>query len=407
MKWDTVKVEDVVEIIDGDRGKNYPKQHEFQDSGWCLFLNTGNVTNEGFMFENNQFITIEKDLALRKGKLQRGDIVYTTRGTIGNAGYYDGLIPYDNLRINSGMVVLRARSEIAYAKFVYQLLKSSYQKDRIKAYITGSAQPQLPIKNLSKIPISLPPYDIQRQIADFIFSYDDLINNNQKQIKLLEEAAMRLYNEWFVMLRFPGHETTETVDGVPKGWQIKVLKEVCSLIRRGISPKYNEHGESTVINQKCIRNMQVNMSYARKQEKIFSSELQLKDGDVVICSTGEGTLGRVGQISGDYPKTTFDSHVTLVRASDSVGVNYLGRFLQSNEAYFVNIGRGSTNQTELSRSAVETLKIIIPSANIMNEYEKLAQQYRIKIMICNQTINHLRQARDKLLPKLMSGEIEL
>ncbi len=102
----------VCEIIDGDRGVNYPKQDEFSDSGYCLFLNAKNVTAEGFVFENCLFISKEKDIALRKGKLQRGDVVLTTRGTIGNLAYYSSSIPFDNIRINSGMVILRMRHNI-------------------------------------------------------------------------------------------------------------------------------------------------------------------------------------------------------------------------------------------------------------------------------------------------------
>lgn len=112
----------LAEIIDGDRGKNYPKQDEFYPQGYCLFLNTGNVTKEGLIFEENQFITKEKDEALRKGKLKRGDIVYTTRGTVGNAGYYNSNVPYENVRINSGMVILRANVEIVDARFLLKQL---------------------------------------------------------------------------------------------------------------------------------------------------------------------------------------------------------------------------------------------------------------------------------------------
>lgn len=210
----------LAEIIDGDRGKNYPKQDEFYPQGYCLFLNTGNVTKEGLTFEENQFITKEKDEALRKGKLKRGDIVYTTRGTVGNAGYYNSNVPYENVRINSGMVILRANGEIVDARFLYQILKSEYYRPYFKQYCTGSAQPQLPIKNFSQIYLNVPDIKTQHRIADILSAYDDLIENNQKQIKLLEEAAQRLYKEWFVDLRFPGHENTKIVDGVPEGWNI-------------------------------------------------------------------------------------------------------------------------------------------------------------------------------------------
>ena len=112
---------ELAEIVDGDRGKNYPQQHEFQNDGYCLFLNTGNVTETGFSFENNQFISKEKSDMLRKGMLKRRDIVYTTRGTVGNAAFYDDEIPYEHVRINSGMVIIRPNEEIVCVEFLYQI----------------------------------------------------------------------------------------------------------------------------------------------------------------------------------------------------------------------------------------------------------------------------------------------
>lgn len=230
----------LAEIIDGDRGKNYPKQDEFYPQGYCLFLNTGNVTKEGLIFEENQFIMKEKDEALRKGKLKRGDIVYTTRGTVGNAGYYNSSVPYENVRINSGMVILRSNGEIVDARFLYQILKSEYYRPYFKQYCTGSAQPQLPIKNFSQIYLNVPDIKTQHRIADILSVYDDLIENNQRQIKLLEEAAQRLYKEWFVNLRFLGHENTKIVDGVPEGWQWCKVRDVADINSSALPKNYKE-----------------------------------------------------------------------------------------------------------------------------------------------------------------------
>ena len=178
-----LKIEELAEIIDGDRGKNYPKQNEFYENGYCLFLNAGNVTQNGFAFKNNYFITKEKDESLRKGKLQRGDIVYTTRGTVGNAALYSNNIEFENIRINSGMVILRCFAEVIDNRYLYQILKSEYYRPYFKKYCTGSAQPQLPIMNFSKIEINIPDLESQHKIADILSAYDDLIENNQKQIK--------------------------------------------------------------------------------------------------------------------------------------------------------------------------------------------------------------------------------
>ena len=397
----------LAEIIDGDRGKNYPKQDEFYPQGYCLFLNTGNVTKEGLIFEENQFITKEKDEALRKGKLKRGDIVYTTRGTVGNAGYYNSSVPYENVRINSGMVILRSNGEIVDARFLYQILKSEYYRPYFKQYCTGSAQPQLPIKNFSQIYLNVPDIKTQHRIADILSVYDNLIENNQKQIKLLEEAAPRLYKEWFVDLRFPGHENTKIVDGVPEGWSKSTVSEVSAVLRRGISPKYNEKARSIVINQKCIRQTIVSYDEARTQEKKYPAELEMMESDIVICSTGAGTLGRVGQIFEAKGNATLDSHVTLIRANEKIGQQSLFWSLKMKQDYLMNAGKGSTNQLELSRETIGNCKILMPEQKIAEQAEKNFVAIHNKMKECSMQIARLREVRDLLLPKLMSGEMEV
>lgn len=397
----------LADIIDGDRGKNYPKQNEFFPEGYCLFLNAGNVTPNGFSFEENLFITQEKDDLLRKGKLQRGDIVYTTRGTVGNSALYSESVPFENIRINSGMVILRCHEDIVDKQYLYQVLKSEYFRPYFKKYCTGSAQPQLPIINFSKIEINIPEMAAQRRIAGILSAYDNLIENNRKQIKLLEEAAQRLYKEWYVDLRFPGYEHTKITDGVPEGWEKSTVAAVSSILRRGISPRYNENGKFVVINQKCIRQTVVSFDESRRQEKLYPEDLNLQDSDTVICSTGAGTLGRVGQIFGNYPDTTLDSHVTLVRAKEGFGKQYLFQSLNSRQTYLMGMGKGSTNQLELSRGTIQDLDIYIPLKKVLNQFEQVAQPIHDKISVISKSILQLQTARDHLLPKLMNGEVEV
>ena len=161
----------VCEIIDGDRGKNYPKQDEFSDTGYCLFLNAKNVTATGFSFENRMFITKEKDNALHNGKLERGDVVLTTRGTLGNLAFYDDSVPFENVRINSGMVILRMNKSVMTEVFFMEQFKLQLQS--IKGKIaSGSAQPQLPISTMNKIRILLAPMALQEQFAAFVEQTD-------------------------------------------------------------------------------------------------------------------------------------------------------------------------------------------------------------------------------------------
>ena len=167
----SVPMTDLCEIIDGDRGKNYPKQEEFTEEGFCLFLNAKNVTANGFSFETCMYITEEKDSILRNGKLRRGDVVLTTRGTLGNLAFYDDSVPHEHMRINSGMVILRMKRNRIIERFFIEQFKM--QLVSIKEKIaSGSAQPQLPISTMNKIVMLVPDVELQDQFAAFVEQID-------------------------------------------------------------------------------------------------------------------------------------------------------------------------------------------------------------------------------------------
>jgi type I restriction enzyme S subunit len=168
---DTKSMTDVCEIIDGDRGKNYPTADEFSDEGYCLFLNAKNVTSTGFNFATCMFVTKEKDEVLRKGKLSRGDVVLTTRGTLGNLAFYTEDIPFEHVRINSGMVILRMKQDVVDEVYFIEQFKMQLADIREKI-ASGSAQPQLPISAMNKINILTPNIEKQRQFADFVRKVD-------------------------------------------------------------------------------------------------------------------------------------------------------------------------------------------------------------------------------------------
>jgi type I restriction enzyme S subunit len=159
--------ESLITIIDGDRGVNYPKKKDFADTGFCLFMNTKNVRPDGLNFDSSSFITKEKDEALRKGKLQRNDVVITTRGTVGNLGVYSDDVPYEHLRINSGMLILRPNPKDLDSWYLFTVLRSGYFRSQMQRSITGAAQPQLPIKTLVNLKIATPvSLAVQKEIVD-------------------------------------------------------------------------------------------------------------------------------------------------------------------------------------------------------------------------------------------------
>ncbi len=187
---------EVCEIIDGDRGKNYPKQEDFFNEEYCLFLNAKNVTNHGFDFSECMFVTKEKDESLRKGKLKRGDVVLTTRGTLGNLAFYTDAVPYENVRINSGMVILRMNKQIIDEGFFIEQFRM--QVDDIKKTIaSGSAQPQLPISIMNKIFVIMPDINEQKLFSNFASQVDKSKVAVQKALDETQTLFDSLMQEYF------------------------------------------------------------------------------------------------------------------------------------------------------------------------------------------------------------------
>ncbi len=352
------------------------------------------ITNEHF-----------RDIQIKYGVPSSGDLLITTRGTYG--------IPYiykerDCFYFADGNLTwLKDFDDCLSSHYLYYWFKSYEGQKKIDAIAKGTAQKAVPIALIKDLQLTLPPISQQKRIASILSAYDDLIENNRRQIKLLEEAAQRLYRKWFVELRFPGHESVKVVDGVPEGWTVTTASEVTNVLRRGISPNYDETARLSVISQKCIRQYMVDMNQVRRQSKSFDSSMGLLDSDTVICSTGTGTLGRVGKVFGNHPNCTFDSHVTLVRTNGTVGKHYLNLRMYELREYFDSCKTGSTNQTELSRSIVQNVKVYIADSHTQQIFEKIEEAYHQKMMICQHQIQLLTETRDRLLPKLMNGEMEV
>ena len=327
----------------------------------------------------------EKDEALRKGKLKRGDIVYTTRGTVGNAGYYNSSVPYENVRINSGMVILRSNGEIVDARFLYQILKSEYYRPYFKQYCTGSAQPQLPIKNFSQIYLNVPDIKTQHRIADILSVYDNLIENNQKQIKLLEEAAQRLYKEWFVDLRFPGHENTKIVDGVPEGWSRGLLKELISVNYGKDHKKAPDDGNIPVYGSGGLM---------RKCNKsLFSGE--------AVLIPRKGSLNNIMYVDETFWTVDTMFYATMKQPHTAVFVYF---FVKAFDMYSMNIGAAVPSMTA---KILDAMDVVIPDKETLEKFDKLTKTYFNKIKTLQGQNERLKIARDLLLAKLMSGEVEV
>lgn len=188
--WKVGTLGQLCEMIDGDRGANYPKNEDFFENEYCLFLNAGNVTKRGFDFSKCVFIKKEKDQLLRKGKLQTNDIVLTSRGTVGNLSFYTDVIPYINIRINSGMLIIRPRLEASY---LFSMLNSFEFSKAIENYISGSAVPQLPIKDLSVIQILLPNDFVMNHFSNIgltLYKKMDIIKIQNLKLEELKDLLL-------------------------------------------------------------------------------------------------------------------------------------------------------------------------------------------------------------------------
>lgn len=409
MKWEKVKLGKYVEILSGFAFKS----KDFLNCGVPV-IKIKNITQEGVTLEDVSYISKELADKNEKYHLNYNDILIALTGShinqmssvvgrIARVKYHeDSLL---NQRVGK---VFAKDSKLCDIDYVYYFLSQDYIKISLASKAGGAAnQANISPNDVKSLTVRWPDIETQHRIADILSAYDDLIENNQKQIKLLEEAAQRLYKEWFVDLRFPGYENTKIVDGVPEGWSTSTVSEVSAVLRRGISPKYNEKARGIVINQKCIRQTIVSYDEARTQEKKYPAELEMMESDIVICSTGAGTLGRVGQIFEAKENVTLDSHVTLIRANEKIGQQSLFWSLKMKQDYLMNAGKGSTNQLELSRETIGNCEILIPERKIAEQVEKNFVAIHNKMKECSMQIARLREARNLLLPKLMSGEVEV
>ena len=172
--WELSTFDDALTLIDGDRGPNYPKQSDYQESGHCLFLSTKNVRKFGFEFDDVVFISEEKHKKIRSGTLQYGDVIITTRGTLGNVAFYDESVPYKVVRINSGMLILRKKRDNLLGKYLMICIGSPLFTSELEEKRSGSAQPQIPAKTLKTFALPIPPIEEQAEIVrrvEKLFAY--------------------------------------------------------------------------------------------------------------------------------------------------------------------------------------------------------------------------------------------
>lgn len=275
----------------------------------------------------------------------------------------------------------------------------------------GAAQPFISLGDARAATVNLPSMRVQRHIAACLSAFDELIEINERRIELLEELARSLYEEWFVHFRFPGHEGVKFADSelglIPNDWSVQRIKDVTSSLTRGIAPKYADDGRWTVVNQRCIRHQRVTLSSARRHEGSVTDKKQLRFGDVLINSTGVGTLGRVAVLLAELDSITVDSHVTIARPASLDLHPWFGLHMLGRESAFQAMGTGSTGQTELGRAIVGELPLVVPSAAVLAAFSEVAWSLLRPIPALSAYGDELAETRDLLLPRLVTGQLDI
>jgi len=408
--WQYWNVADLIaagtlQVGDGYRAKN----SELWGDG-LPFARAGNI-NGGFHFEDADILNEESVRLAGEKVSQPGDVTFTSKGTFGRFAFVDESTPrfVYSPQLCYWRVVREGTIDRRFLYYWMQGTDCMNQLNEVKG-LTDMAD-YVSLSNQRRMWLSAPDLAVQRRIADVLSAYDELIDNNQRRIQILESMARALYREWFVNFRFPGHEKVRRVPSelgeIPEGWRCATIGECASYINRGLSPNYLETGGSLVINQKCIRDQRLSLDPARRQSKPIPDEKRVRFGDVLVNSTGVGTLGRVAQVYQNVENCTVDSHVTIVRPGETVDADFFGCALMARQDEFERLGIGATNQTELGRSAIAGLSFALPGSRLQQQFGSLVRPMRAAVQVDLAKIENLRRTRDLLLPRLLSGQIEV
>lgn len=422
-EWREVKLEAVIKFVDGDRGKNYPKQNEYLNKGYCVFLNTSNITKDGFNLKKVNYIDENKDKILRNGRLDYGDLILTTRGTIGNVALYQTGMYYP-MRINSSMLILKVNESISN-NYLYYVFKTDSMKEYMTLFSSGSAQPQLPVKDLKKIKFKIPEMKYQEKIANVLSTYDRLIGNNNRRIEVLEQTAEEIYKEWFVRMRFPGYENTKLVKGIPEGWELKKVDDIISFDIGGgwgkDSPEEGFTEEAHVIRGTDIPNMkygEINYELLRFHKGSQLRNRRLQSSDIIFEASGgskDQRLGRTYYIT-DETLAMYDDDVMcasfckLIRIDEKYLSWYFNNYL--NYAYKTEtLSIFEVQSTGISNFGFTKFKkhhqVLLPPADLMKHFFELTYSMYIEEQRLGRKNQNLKIQRDLLLPRLMNGTIEV
>lgn len=334
---------------------------------------------------------------ISRSKVEQWDILFSMIGTIGNL-YLERNHKIEYACKNMG--IFKLGGDESKAKWLYYYLQTPKAKEYIETSGRGTTQSYVPLAALRALPVDVVDGFTRDKITKILWDIDEKILTNQQVNKNLLEQALAIYKDWFCDYALS--------DGIfPENWKITTIDAISSLVTRGIAPKYDDSSDQIVLNQKCIRDHTIDISLSRRHLPKRINEKWISKGDLLINSTGTGTLGRVAQVWFEANNMTVDSHVTIVRPKDPILQGYIGFWGLSHESEIEAQHTGSTGQTELPRDRVKAMELPLPDEDTLSKFNELVIPMTSTV-ISNQEENaRLSQLRDALLPELMSGELDV
>ena len=381
-------------ITDGKHG-----DCENEENSGYYFISCKDIFDGQINYKNaRQIAKADYEETHKRTMLEVDDILLTNSGTIGRMAFVTDREATTKTTFQKSVAIIKPDKQKVLPRYLYYQLQNC-----VPQFINssnGSAQKNLLLSTMRTFQIEIEENrEKQEKIADTLSAYDDLIENNQKQIKLLEETAQRLYKEWFVDLRFPGHENTKIVDGVPEGWNEKTLSQVANVIM-GQSPKsefYNSEKKGLPFHQGVG-------SYGVRfvMDDIYStSYTRIAEPNSILFSV----RAPVGRLNITKNKVVIGRGLAAINQTDGCQ-SYL-YYLLKNKFFKDNIVGNGSIFASVSKDELLNQKFLIPERNLMMQFEKIVSQMDKQIENLDSKNKRLIEARDRLLPKLMSGEVEV
>ena len=344
------------------------------------------------------------DLARKKVPAERfvriDDILINSTGA-GTAGRIAQIcnLPCDTI-VDGHMIIIRANDKVSQKYLGYAMKAHQWEVLQLDEGSTGQTELNRE-RLLDEIMISYPTsFALQETIVKTLEGIDRKLLINEKVNDNLQQQAAAIFRSWFVDCAPFGGKA-------PDEWENVTLEDITALVSRGITPKYADDTDQIVINQKCIRNHTIDLSLARTHTPKIINEKWLRFGDLLINSTGDGTLGRAAQVWFQPKNLTVDSHVTIARPAKENLIFYIGLWGILHEKEIESLHTGSTGQTELPRDRVKAMELLLPDNETLDRFNGLITPMAAAIVANQEENNRLAALRDAILPKLMYGEIDV